>query len=187
MGRSLPWAIVYAGSLSLFGIVRYDEDGSLDTTFGTGGTVTTKFGRQGSASALAIQSDGRIIVAGRDGDSFGSDFALARFNNPDLLRVTGIQFVPATVRAADSWTATFSGTNLTDQTYFDLRFRSPGSATDLLALNWQRGTSARHNISAGTTPGTWIVTGIRAHDDVNDHNGEFISVSTTLTVTGGAF
>ena len=178
----MPWAIVYAGSLSLFGIVRYDEDGSLDTTFGTGGTVTTKFGRQGSASALAIQSDGRIIVAGRDGDSFGSDFALARFNNPDLLRVTGIQFVPATVRAADSWTATFSGTNLTDQTYFDLRFRSPGSATDLLALNWQRGKSATHSVPVGTATGTWIVIGIRALEDAGNHAGEFVSVSATVTI-----
>src|SRR5688572_29139492 len=144
----------------MFGLVRYNTDGSLDTTFGTGGKVTTKFGLRASASAFAIQPDGRIIAAGGSADSGVSDFALARYNNGDLLRATGIQFDRASVRIGDSSTATFSGANLTNQTYFDVRFRSPGSGTDLVALNWQQGTSATHNFPAGTATGTWIVTGI---------------------------
>jgi hypothetical protein len=46
------------------------------------------------------------------------------------LITTNIQLDPASIRAGSSFTATFSGTNLTDETYFDIRFRSPGNNTD---------------------------------------------------------
>ena len=171
----------YVGDFG-FGLVRYNPDGSLDTTFGTKGIVTTKFASSASASASAIQSDGKIIAAGSTGGPGFSDFALARYNN-DLLLATGIQFDRASVRVGDLFTATFSGTNLSDQTYFDVRFHSPGSATDQVALNWQRGTSATHNVPSGTATGIWSVTGIRAHKDIGDHNGGFVSVSATVTVS----
>jgi uncharacterized delta-60 repeat protein len=70
-----------------FELVRYNPNGSLDTTFGNSGIVTTSFPGQGSyASALALQSDGKIIAAGTDyvnfssDDSSNTDFALARYN-----------------------------------------------------------------------------------------------------------
>jgi uncharacterized delta-60 repeat protein len=64
-----------------FVLVRYNPDGSLDASFGTGGIVTTFFG-SGEAHALALQADGKLVAAGRAvvGSSF--DFALARYN-PD--------------------------------------------------------------------------------------------------------
>jgi uncharacterized delta-60 repeat protein len=72
-----------------FELVRYNPDGSLDTSFGNGGIVTTSFPGQGSyAFALALQSDGKIIAAGTDFVNFSSednsdtDFALERYN-PD--------------------------------------------------------------------------------------------------------
>jgi uncharacterized delta-60 repeat protein len=66
---------------SMFGLVRYNPDGGLDTTFGLNGKVTTNFGGFFSANAVAIQSDGRIIVAGGAGlDVASSDFTLARYN-----------------------------------------------------------------------------------------------------------
>ena len=62
--------IVVAGSTwsgqirgSDFAVVRYNTDGSLDATFGTGGKVTTDFGSSGDwASAIAIQQDGTIVA-----------------------------------------------------------------------------------------------------------------------------
>jgi uncharacterized delta-60 repeat protein len=70
-----------------FKLVRYNPNGSLDTSFGDGGIVTTSFPGDGSyAFALALQSDGKIIAAGTDyvdfdpGDSSDTDFALARYN-----------------------------------------------------------------------------------------------------------
>jgi uncharacterized delta-60 repeat protein len=71
-----------------FKLVRYNPDGSLDTTFGNGGIVTTTFPEGSYAFALGLQSDGKIIAAGtvfvdfNPGDSSNTDFALARYN-PD--------------------------------------------------------------------------------------------------------
>jgi uncharacterized delta-60 repeat protein len=64
-----PWALA-----------RYDADGSLDATFGSGGKVLTDFGAAAFAYAMSIQHDGRIIVAGYTGVEDASDsVALARY------------------------------------------------------------------------------------------------------------
>ena len=54
--------------------------GDLDTTFGTGGKVLTNFGGFDDGNSIAIQGDGKIVVAGYSPAS-GSpyDFALARY------------------------------------------------------------------------------------------------------------
>src|SRR5215208_2458694 len=78
-----------------FKVARYNPDGSLDTSFGAGGIVTTIFPGDGSfAFALALQSDGKIIAAGTDfvdfnpGDMSDTDFALARYNQDGSLDTT---------------------------------------------------------------------------------------------------
>jgi uncharacterized delta-60 repeat protein len=54
-------------------LVRYLPDGSLDTTFGDAGKVTTDFGGQdNNVWAIALQPDGKIIAA-------GGGFTLARY------------------------------------------------------------------------------------------------------------
>lgn len=62
-------------------VVRYNADGSLDTTFGDGdGSVTVDFkGGHDHATALALQSGG-IVAAGlaRSPGAFDDDFAIAR-------------------------------------------------------------------------------------------------------------
>ncbi len=65
-----------------WGVARYNTDGTLDSTFGTGGKVTTDFfGLRDQANDVAIQSDGKIVVAGYARTPTRSDdFALARFN-----------------------------------------------------------------------------------------------------------
>jgi uncharacterized delta-60 repeat protein len=51
-----------------YALARYQPDGSLDTGFGTGGLVATDIdGNNEGASGMALQSDGRIILAGADG------------------------------------------------------------------------------------------------------------------------
>jgi uncharacterized delta-60 repeat protein len=75
-----------------FALVRYNSDGSLDPGFGSGGIVTTDFsGRDDEAYASALQSDGKIIAAGRTtttvGESLGF-FALARYNTDGSLDPT---------------------------------------------------------------------------------------------------
>ena len=68
--------VVAGGSDQDFAVVRYSFKGDPDSTFGTQGTVVTDVGGNDRAEAAAVQSDGRVVVAGRS----GSDFALARYN-----------------------------------------------------------------------------------------------------------
>src|SRR6187549_2621704 len=60
----------------------------LDPTFGTGGKVTTDpGGNDPEANSVAIQNDGKIIVAGtRAGEFFG--FALVRYTSSGALDTT---------------------------------------------------------------------------------------------------
>jgi len=69
-----------------FDLARYNNNGSLDNTFGTNGTVTTDFGGTNDyAQAIAIDNNGRIVVAGHGSYSF---FALARYNDDGTLDST---------------------------------------------------------------------------------------------------
>ena len=63
------------GNPRRFGLARYDARGALDPTFGDGGKVRTRFAEASTAHAVALQGDGKIVVAG----SSGGDFALARY------------------------------------------------------------------------------------------------------------
>lgn len=71
------------GSRAAIALVRYDSDGSLDNSFGSGGFVfgpTFLFGR---AFAVAIDGNDRIVVAGdtpKAGNTDFGDFIVARFN-----------------------------------------------------------------------------------------------------------
>ncbi|MDQ3042225.1 MAG: FG-GAP-like repeat-containing protein [Acidobacteriota bacterium] len=63
-----------------FELARYNTDGSLDISFGTGGKVVTPFGGYAVASAVTIQSDGKIVAAGGSGiGTTTTDFALVRY------------------------------------------------------------------------------------------------------------
>jgi uncharacterized delta-60 repeat protein len=72
--------------ISDFALTRYDTTGALDPTFGAGGRVRTDFdGRFDQALAVAVQSDGRIVVAGSSSDANGDDMAVARYHSDGTL------------------------------------------------------------------------------------------------------
>lgn len=65
-----------------FVVARYDRHGNLDPSFGTAGRVITDFSMNDFAFSVAVQPNGKIVVAGRSGVVVGStqnDFALARY------------------------------------------------------------------------------------------------------------
>lgn len=69
--------MIFYGDIAL---VRYMPDGSLDTTFGTGGMVTTDIGGEHDGGwAIAAQPDGKIMVAGSYYNGPQIDGALVRY------------------------------------------------------------------------------------------------------------
>lgn len=64
-----------------FALVRYNTDGSLDTSFDSDGKVTTDFGGDDNGTSVAIQSDGKIVVLGRSTD----DFSVARYDGDPIV------------------------------------------------------------------------------------------------------
>ena len=64
-----------------FTIVRYNSDGSLDNTFGTNGILSTQIGiGTNFVNTVAIQSDGKIVVAGSARFGYVYVFTMIRFN-----------------------------------------------------------------------------------------------------------
>ena len=72
-----------SGIGQMFGLARYNPDGSLDPGFGSGGTVTTAFASGiVQPSGLAVQPDGKLVAAGSVLVGSTLDFALVRYR-PD--------------------------------------------------------------------------------------------------------
>src|SRR5207249_4994361 len=84
-GKIVVAGVSTGGGTMDFALARYDSDGALDTTFGSGGRVVTDLGGNGGndeAFALVVQPDGRVVAAGAStaAGSLDFDFALARYN-----------------------------------------------------------------------------------------------------------
>ena len=65
--------IVLAGSVNNFSdiaLIRYNANGSLDASFGSGGITITDFGNQERALAVALQSNGKIVIGGISNKKF---------------------------------------------------------------------------------------------------------------------
>ena len=80
--------IIVAGEVNInsgwdFALARYNTNGSLDTSFGTSGKVTTDILLNDAAYAVVVQPDGKIVVGGYAGSSpdVHADFGLARYNS----------------------------------------------------------------------------------------------------------
>jgi uncharacterized delta-60 repeat protein len=71
----------YNFSTSVFGLARVNTNGSLDSGFGTKGTVLTTIQGDEGASAVLIQPNGDIVVVGysEDNSTGVTDLALARY------------------------------------------------------------------------------------------------------------
>ncbi len=73
---------VAADGQNYFGVARLNTDGSLDTSFDTDGLAT---GATGRGKEVAIQSDGKIVVAGDATGVSNLDFAVVRYNTDGSL------------------------------------------------------------------------------------------------------
>jgi uncharacterized delta-60 repeat protein len=67
-----------------FTLLRYNPDGTIDSTFGSGGRITNDFPGENEALAVAVQPDGKIIAAGR----VNNDMAILRYDSNGALDPT---------------------------------------------------------------------------------------------------
>jgi uncharacterized delta-60 repeat protein len=88
-GKIVAAGYSYNGSNFDFAVVRYNTNGSLDTTFDTDGKVTTAIGSGTDAAySVVLQSDGKIVVAGNSRIGSNDDFAVVRYNTNGSLDTT---------------------------------------------------------------------------------------------------
>lgn len=84
--------ILAAGKTNLsskdIAIARYNPDGTLDISFDGDGLIVTDFGYDEAANSIALQADGKIIVAGYLSDGVTIDFLVARFNTDGSIDLT---------------------------------------------------------------------------------------------------
>lgn len=84
-------------------LARYNTDGSLDSSFGNGGTVVITQPGSSEIWQLAQQADGKILALGDSSGSGTFDFAVARLNSDGSLDSTfgkaGIATAPLSGRA----------------------------------------------------------------------------------------
>jgi uncharacterized delta-60 repeat protein len=148
------WTLPAVGS-DEFSLLRYNTDGSLDTTFGNGGIVATPNGTGTSeAFSVAIQPDGRIVAAGYSQGSTGWDFMTARYLvGPQIGSFTAN---PNPVTAGSP--VTLSASNISDG--------DPSSSITQVAFyldsnndsKLEPGTDTLLGYATQTSPGVWTLT-----------------------------
>lgn len=91
-GKILAAGYAYVGNSrnarKEFALVRYNANGSLDSTFGSGGKVFTAIGTDDTAYAVLVQNDGKIVAAGYTLVNGNTDFGLVRYNTNGTLDST---------------------------------------------------------------------------------------------------
>jgi uncharacterized delta-60 repeat protein len=129
-------------------LTRYNPDGRLDSTFGTGGIVTTEFATVSSViHGLAIQPDGAIVACGNT----AIDSAVARYL-PSEPEVGSFTASPNPVTSGSSTTLTAS--NITDG--------NPNSTITQVTFYYFDSSGNKVTLGTGTptqtSPGVWTFT-----------------------------
>src|SRR5215470_1863395 len=84
-GKFLAGGSTVVNVFANFALARFNANGILDASFGTGGIVTTGFGVSAEATSAVVQADGKIVAAGFANLDGGDDFALVRYNSNGTL------------------------------------------------------------------------------------------------------
>ncbi|MBS1986496.1 hypothetical protein JST99_01000 [Candidatus Dependentiae bacterium] len=198
--------IVVAGFGTLAGVdtflsARYNTDGTLDASFGTGGIVTTPIGATAAAAFdLLLQPDGKIVAAGRSGGI--TQFVVVRYTTTGTLDGTfgtgGI--VTTTLGAATSGNAvtlqpdgkivvggqsgspaTFTVVRYTTLGVLDTTFGGTGIVTTTIG-----GSSTINDIMMQTTTGKIIAVGQRNLVGINNFTIARYNLDGTLDATFGS-
>jgi uncharacterized delta-60 repeat protein len=182
-GKILLAGSAQVGSYSDFALARYNPDGTLDSTFGSGGLVTTYFGSPAggidAAEAVLVQADGKVIAVGRTfiASSNSWVFALARYTTAGALDTT----------FGSGGLVKTTGSNAAQP--FDAALQADGK---IVAAGWGYGTFedfalVRYNsdgtLDTGFGAGGTVLTDMKGQDDLAhgvaiQANGKIVAVGT---------
>lgn len=87
-GKIIVAGSATVGGVSEFAAARFNTDGSLDTSFNSTGTNTVLLGTAAQGNAVALQSDGKIVIAGTATVSGVDEIGVARLNADGTLDTT---------------------------------------------------------------------------------------------------
>jgi uncharacterized delta-60 repeat protein len=150
VGTSTPVDWVWEGSAIV--IARYATDGSLDQSFGDGGNRVTMHGLDNSGAAVAIQNDGKIVVAGSGSDpgDAASLALVARYEGGSVSSTPPSNTAPPAI----------SGTAVEGQTLTANAGSWSGSTPISHDYRWRRCDSAGDSCAdiAGATTTTYALT-----------------------------
>jgi len=125
--------------------MRYNQDGTLDSTFGLSGVTSTDLGSLDEVAwGSALQTDGKIILVGSRLNGLNDDLVLIRYNSDGSIDTTfgnaGSAITPAVSGAGFSWSialqsdggiiVTGSSSNGLNQDITTLRFNTNGTIDD---------------------------------------------------------
>jgi uncharacterized delta-60 repeat protein len=80
-GKILVGGLSSDSSSTVFGLGRLNTNGSLDSSFGSGGVLTTRFEGSDQISSIMIQTDGKILAVGQafNSSTGRGNLAIARY------------------------------------------------------------------------------------------------------------
>jgi len=185
-------SVVAAGwAAGNFSVARYSRDGVLDPAFGVGGQASADFGGIDVASSLALQSDGKVVVAGSSFSPQNWDFILARF------RVDGV--LDSTFGVGGKVTTGFGGTEEVANAVAvgrDGRIVAAGQAGDAQNLTTAAFAVARYNrdgsLDGSFGSGGTVTTDFAGSIDIAEAvivppSGQVIAVGGAVTLGGVDF
>jgi uncharacterized delta-60 repeat protein len=185
-----------------FALVRYNQDGTLDKSFGNSGIVQTQVsGTYDFANSVGLQSDGKIIAGGTAQDGFSNyNFALVRYNSDGTLDETyGTNGIAVTDRSSVDIGNSLSLQSdekliLAGGTYGELgynfcviRYNTDGTpdnsfGTDgLITTSFGYGDAEGNDVAIGTD-GEIIIVGSYNHGEPNYNDFALVRLFSKLTV-----
>lgn len=178
------------GSTKDFALLRLNEDGTPDATFGTGGWAITPVGSgDDEGRSMVVQSDGKFLLAGISNNGSNNDFALVRYNSDGSLDnsfgtngvvttdITGNDLVESIGIQSDGKIVVGGTSNTTGASDFAaVRYNSDGS----LDNSFGTGGIATVDIGFGGAGST-----DQAHSLAIQPDGKILLVGQTAASTGG--
>ena len=174
-GHILVGGFASNGSDRDFALARLDSNGTLSTTFGTGGRVFTNVGPNDSGRGVAVDPSERIVIGGYTNAGANAGFAAVRYVSegyrPDgLVKKASV----AAYSGDDVYNSTGNGQTVLTKTKrgrlatFQLKVQNDGTGSDAVTVDGCSSSkgfvvtyaNGVNDITADVTAGTYAVTGL---------------------------